>query len=175
MANLTLDDKEVLPERQVIIEERRTRTENNPNALLREQMNAALFLNHPYHNPVIGWRHEMAGLTRDDAIDFYKHHYAPNNAILIVSGDVTADELRPLAERTYGRIPAPPRNIMARSSPAMFHRACAGRNRRRSPHAVLRSKATACAIRACHAPISRRATPPAPSNMPMPCKYSKAS
>ena len=104
MANLTLDDKEVLPERQVIIEERRTRTENNPNALLREQMNAALFLNHPYHNPVIGWRHEMAGLTRDDAIDFYKHHYAPNNAILIVSGDVTVAKVRELAEKYYGPI-----------------------------------------------------------------------
>lgn len=112
MANLALDEKEVLPERQVIIEERRTRTENNPSALLREQMNAALFLNHPYHIPVIGWRHEMAGLTRDDAIDFYKHHYAPNNAILIISGDVTVAQVRELAEKYYGPIPrgdVPPR------------------------------------------------------------------
>jgi len=104
MANLALDEKEVLPERQVIIEERRARTDNNPGALLREQMNAMQYLNHPYHIPIIGWRHEMAGLTRDDAIAFYKQHYAPNNAILIVSGDVTVAKVRELAEKYYGPI-----------------------------------------------------------------------
>jgi zinc protease len=112
MANLALDEDQVVPERQVIIEERRTRTENNPGALLRERMNAALFLNHPYGRPVIGWRHEMAGLTRDDAIAFYKHHYAPDNAILIVSGDVTVAKVRELAEKYYGPIKSahiPPR------------------------------------------------------------------
>ena len=108
MANLALDEKEVLPERQVIIEERRSRTENSPGALLREQMNAMQFLNHPYHIPIIGWRHEMAGLTRDDAIAFYKQHYAPNNAILIVSGDVTVDKVRALAEKYYGPIKSLP-------------------------------------------------------------------
>jgi zinc protease len=104
MVNLSLDEQEVLPERQVIIEERRTRTENNPSALLREQMNAALFLNHPYRIPIIGWRHEMEGLTHDDAVTFYKKWYAPNNAVLIVSGDVTVDKVRALAEKYYGPI-----------------------------------------------------------------------
>ncbi len=104
MANLTLGEEEVLPERQVIIEERRTRTENNPAALLREQMNAVLFLHHPYRIPVIGWRHEMEGLSHDDVVAFYKRWYAPNNAILIVSGDVTVDKVRALAEKYYGPI-----------------------------------------------------------------------
>ena len=71
-------------------------------------MNAALYLNDPYGVPVIGWYHEMQKLSRQDALTFYKHYYAPNNAILIVSGDVTADEVRKLAEATYGKIPANP-------------------------------------------------------------------
>jgi len=72
MTGLVLSDAVVLPEREVILEERRTRIDNNPSALLNEQVNAALFLNHPYHNPIIGWEHEMAGLTTADALDFYR-------------------------------------------------------------------------------------------------------
>ncbi len=106
MVNLRLEEKEVLTERKVILEERRTRTDNNPSALLDEQMNAALFLSHPYGLPVIGWEHEMAALSRDDALEFYKRFYAPNNAILVVTGDVTPEEIRTLAEATYGKIPA---------------------------------------------------------------------
>lgn len=116
MVNLRLEDKEVLTERQVILEERRSRVENSPAAILDEQMNAALFLSHPYGLPVIGWEHEMAKLTRQDALDFYKRFYAPNNAILVVTGDVTPAEVRELAERTYGAIPANP-NVMARPRP----------------------------------------------------------
>jgi len=108
MVNLRLDEKEVLTERDVILEERRSRIDNNPAALLNEQMNAALYLNDPYGVPVIGWYHEMQKLSRQDALTFYKHYYAPNNAILIVSGDVTADEVKKLAEATYGKIPANP-------------------------------------------------------------------
>jgi zinc protease len=108
MVNLRLEEKEVLTERDVILEERRSRTENNPSAILDEQMNAVLYLSHPYGLPVIGWEHEIAKLSRDDALSFYKRFYAPNNAILVVSGAVTPDELRPLAEATYGRIPANP-------------------------------------------------------------------
>ena len=108
MVNLRLDEKEVLTERDVILEERRSRIENNPAALLDEQMNAALYLNHPYGVPVIGWYHEMAKLSPKNASDFYKHYYAPNNAILIVAGDVTADEVKKLAEETYGKLPANP-------------------------------------------------------------------
>ena len=74
------------------------RTDNNPAAQLGEQMNALLFRRHPYGTPTIGWMNEMEGLTRADALAFYRRHYAPNNAILIVAGDITAKELKPLAE-----------------------------------------------------------------------------
>lgn len=106
MVNLKLDEKEVLTERQVILEERRSRVENSPSAILDEQMNAALYMSHPYGIPVIGWEHEMTKLSPADAMAFYKRFYAPNNAILVVTGDVTADEVKALAEETYGRIPS---------------------------------------------------------------------
>lgn len=106
MVHLKLDEKEVLTERQVILEERRSRVENSPSAILDEQMNATLYMSHPYGIPVIGWEHEMAKLSRADAMAFYKRFYAPNNAILVVTGDVTADEVKTLAEETYGKIPA---------------------------------------------------------------------
>lgn len=108
MVNLRLTEKEVLTERDVILEERRSRIENNPAAIMDEQMNAALYYSHPYGIPVIGWEHEMEKLSPQDAMSFYKHFYAPNNAVLVVAGDVTADEVRALAEKTYGRIPANP-------------------------------------------------------------------
>lgn len=104
MVNLQLAEKEVLTERDVILEERRTRVENSPSAILDEQMSAALYRNHRYGIPVIGWEHEIAALTRQDAIDFYKAYYAPNNAILVVTGDVTLDEVRKLAEEHYGKL-----------------------------------------------------------------------
>ena len=108
MTHLRLTNDEVATERQVIIEERRSRIENNPGARLDEQMNAALYLSHPYGTPVIGWEHEMAKLSREDALRFYKRYYAPNNAILVVSGDVTPEEVKRLAEETYGKLPANP-------------------------------------------------------------------
>ena len=117
MVNLRLDEKEVLTERDVILEERRSRIDNNPASLLDEQMNAALYLNHPYGVPVIGWYHEMAKLSRQDALNFYKHYYAPNNAILVVAGDVTDDEVRRLAEATYGKIPSNPAVTTVRDRP----------------------------------------------------------
>ena len=106
MSNLRLTDEVVYPERDVIIEERRQRIENEPADRIGEQINATLYVHHPYGTPVIGWPQEMAGLTREDAERFYKTWYAPNNAILVVSGDVTAEELKPLAEKYYGSIPA---------------------------------------------------------------------
>jgi len=105
MTNLTLDDSQVASERQVIIEERHQRVDDQPQAKFEEQLMSALFVNHPYGTPVIGWLHEMEGLTREDALTTYKTWYAPNNAILVVSGDITAAELRPLAEKYYGDIP----------------------------------------------------------------------
>ena len=116
MVNLRLTEREVTTERDVILEERRSRVENNPQAVLDEQMNAVLYYSHPYGIPVIGWEHEMAKLSREDALSFYKHHYAPNNAILVVSGDVTPDEVKRLAEASYGRIPSNP-SITPRKRP----------------------------------------------------------
>jgi zinc protease len=104
MVNLQLAEKEVLTERDVILEERRSRVENSPAAILDEQMSAALYRNHRYGIPVIGWEHEIAQLNRKDALDFYKAYYAPNNAILVVSGDVTLEEVRKLAQETYGKL-----------------------------------------------------------------------
>jgi zinc protease len=104
MMNLRLDPKEVDTERQVIIEERRVRTENVPSSILGEQMSAVLYQNHPYRIPVIGWMHEMAKLTREDALTFYKRFYAPNNAIVVVTGDVEPEAVKALAEATYGRL-----------------------------------------------------------------------
>jgi len=108
MVNLRLDDAEIATEREVIIEERNQRVENSPAALFREQKDAVQYLNHRYGVPIIGWRHEMVSLDRDDALAFYERFYAPNNAILVVAGDVTPDEVRALAQEHYGPIPANP-------------------------------------------------------------------
>ena len=108
MKNIRLTPENIETERNVIIEERNQRTENDPSALFREQMNAAQFLNHRYGTPVIGWMHEMRELDLQDALDFYDLYYSPNNAILVVSGDVDPDEVRSLAEKYYGVIPANP-------------------------------------------------------------------
>jgi len=108
MANLRLAENDVLTERAVVIEERLSRTENEPAALLNERLDQALWAVHPYKNPIIGWAHELEALDRADALAFYDRFYAPNNAILVVAGDITAEALRPLAERTYGQIPPAP-------------------------------------------------------------------
>lgn len=108
MVNLQLDEADILTERDVIIEERNTRTENDPGALFGEQRNAALYLNHPYGTPIIGWRHEMETLNLQQALAYYEKFYAPNNAILIVAGDVLPEDVRALAEKYFGPIPANP-------------------------------------------------------------------
>jgi zinc protease len=116
MTGLQLTDAVVLPERDVILEERGWRIENNPRARLGEQIDAALYLNSPYGKPVIGWRHEMEQLTRDDAIGFYRRFYAPNNAVVIVAGDVEPNEALKFAEETYGKV-ARHNNILPRHRP----------------------------------------------------------
>ncbi|MDH3264132.1 MAG: insulinase family protein [Paracoccaceae bacterium] len=102
MRDLQMTEDDVLTERDVILEERNQRIENDPGALFMEQRRAAQYLNHPYGIPIIGWRHEAAALTQDDALDFYRRYYAPNNAVLIVAGDVDPEEVRALAETYYG-------------------------------------------------------------------------
>jgi zinc protease len=102
MANLVLADDIVLPERDVVLEERRSRVDNNPQARLGEMTAAATYLHHPYGTPVIGWEHEVSQLTTQDALEFYETWYAPNNAILIVAGDIATEEVKQLAETYYG-------------------------------------------------------------------------
>ncbi len=108
MVNLQLGEDDIKTERNVIIEERNQRTENNPSALFREQKSAAQYLNHRYGVPVIGWQQEMYDLGLKDALGFYSVYYSPNNATLVVAGDVTPDHVRTLAEKYYGVIPANP-------------------------------------------------------------------
>ena len=104
MRNLVLTDEVIGPERDVILEERRSRIENSPEALLDEEVDATLYQNHPYRVPVIGWMHEMERLNRIDATAFYDKYYAPNNAILVVAGDVEPEAVKAMAEETYGKV-----------------------------------------------------------------------
>ena len=106
MTNLVLSDEVVGPERDVVLEERRMRTDSDPASQLNEAVQAALFTHHPYGKPIIGWMHEIEDLGREDALTYYRRFYTPENAILIVAGDVMPDEVRSLAEQTYGAIPA---------------------------------------------------------------------
>lgn len=106
MTGLVLKDENVLAERDVVLEEHNMRVANSPEARLYEQMKGALYLNHPYGRPVIGWRREIENLDREDALAFYRRFYAPNNAILVIAGDVEAADVRPLVEHNFGSIPA---------------------------------------------------------------------
>jgi zinc protease len=92
----------------VVLEEYNMRIANNPEARLNEQIMAALYVNHPYGRPVIGWHPEIEKLGREDALAFYRRFYAPNNAILVIAGDTDAAEVRPLAEQTFGKVAAQP-------------------------------------------------------------------
>jgi len=104
MTGLVLTDDNVLPERDVVLEEFNMRVANSPEARIGEQVAAALYLNHPYGRPVIGWRQEIEKLNRDDALAFYRRFYTPNNAVVVIAGDVNGDEVKALAEKTYGQV-----------------------------------------------------------------------
>ncbi|MFC0200876.1 M16 family metallopeptidase [Paracoccus rhizosphaerae] len=106
MENLSISEDDWQAERQVVLEERAQRVDSDPAALFAEEMNAVVYDNHPYGRPIIGWRDEIAALTREDAIDWYDTHYGPDDAVLILAGDVTPEEARRLAEEYYGDIPA---------------------------------------------------------------------
>ncbi|HUZ31720.1 MAG TPA: pitrilysin family protein [Xanthobacteraceae bacterium] len=116
ITGLVLTDAVVRPELNVVLEEQNMRVANNPNSRLAEQMDAALYLNHPYGRPVIGWRPEIEKLDRDDALAFYRRFYTPNNAIVVVAGDVTPEEVKADAEDTYGKV-APRADIAPRQRP----------------------------------------------------------
>lgn len=106
MRGLVLTDDVVNPERDVVLEERSMRTDNDPYMQLWEEVSATLYQNHPYGTPIIGWKSEIEQLNKEKALAAYKKYYSPNNAILIVAGDVTKAQVQPLAEKTYGKIPA---------------------------------------------------------------------
>jgi zinc protease len=106
MTGLVLKDENVLPERDVVLEEYNMRVANNPEARLGEQIMAALYVNNPYGRPIIGWHPEIEKLTREDALAFYKRFYAPNNAILVIAGDTDVNEIRPMVEQTFAKVPA---------------------------------------------------------------------
>ena len=108
MKNLIIDREGIEPERQVVLEERRSRTENRPAGRLREQLNAALYLNYPYRVPIIGWPNDIRTISKEDLERFYRHWYTPNNAILIIGGDTTLEKVRPMAEKHFGPIPRGP-------------------------------------------------------------------
>jgi zinc protease len=105
MAHLQFSDETARPELQVVLEERRMRTDNSPSGQLMEQVMRGLFINHPYGIPTIGWPAEVTALDYRDAEAFYKIWYAPNNAVLVVAGDVTLAQVKGLAERYFGPIP----------------------------------------------------------------------
>jgi len=104
MQNLVFTEKDIVTERDVVKEERRTRTDNRPTALLGEQMSAALYTAHPYGIPVIGWMSEVAKLDRQDAFDFYRKYYTPSNAVVVVAGDVSKEQVLKLAKKHYGAL-----------------------------------------------------------------------
>jgi zinc protease len=106
MTGLAFDESVVGPERDVVLEERRMRVDADPAAQLGEEFASALYVHHPYGTPIIGWEHEIEGLSRDDAFAYYQRFYTPENAILVVAGDVEPAEALRLAEETYGAIPA---------------------------------------------------------------------
>ena len=116
MTGLSFDEAVVAPERDVVLEERRMRVETDPSAQLSEAMAASLFVHHPSGTPIIGWMHEIETLDRAHALAYYRRFYTPENAILIVAGDVRDDEVRRLADDTYGRV-APHGERPTRSRP----------------------------------------------------------
>ncbi|WP_096176417.1 insulinase family protein [Cohaesibacter sp. ES.047] len=145
MANLELREDQVQPERKVILEERAMRIDNNPSAQLSEALSAALYRNNPYGVPVIGWEHEMEQLDRKKALDFYNLYYTPNNAILVVAGDVTEKEVRSLAKQTYGQVKRraePGERVRAVEPPQLTARSLVLRNERVRQPSVRRSYMT---------------------------------
>ncbi|NWG72820.1 MAG: insulinase family protein, partial [Parvularculaceae bacterium] len=108
MANLVLAPEEFASEIQVVMEERRLRTEDNPESRVYEALNAAAFTAHPYRRPIIGWMDDLKNMSWQDAQDWYRAWYAPNNAYVVIVGDVDHQEVFRLAEQTYGQHKARP-------------------------------------------------------------------
>lgn len=108
MANLVISDDKFAKEIQVVMEERRLRTDDQPQAVVYERLMATAYQTNPYRRPIIGWMDDLQNMTAQDARDWYARWYAPNNATLVVAGDVKADDVVALAKKTFGAIPAKP-------------------------------------------------------------------
>lgn len=106
MRNLQFDKNEFAKEIRVVMEERRWRTDDQPQGLMNEALNAAAFVAHPYHHPVVGWMDDLQHMTIQDIEAWYRRWYAPNNATLVVSGDVSVAKVVAMAEKYFGAIPA---------------------------------------------------------------------
>ncbi|MDH3974583.1 MAG: insulinase family protein [Deltaproteobacteria bacterium] len=105
MVNLVVDPREFLLERDVVMEERRQRTDDDPTSSVVEEMYASAFKVHPYRNPVIGWMNDLENLQLEDLLDWYRTYYVPNNATVIVAGDITRAEVLPEIKKYFGSIP----------------------------------------------------------------------
>ena len=108
MANLKLSPEDFHREMKVVMEERRLRTDDSPGGTLFEQLMASMYVAAPYRHPIIGWMDDLQHMTPDDALAWYRRWYTPNNAVVVVVGDVDPMAVRALAERTYGRVPSRP-------------------------------------------------------------------
>jgi zinc protease len=108
MANALLGEKYFEPEKKVIQEERRLRTDDNPASALGEVTSAIAYMIHPYRRPVVGWMEDIQHLVRQDLVDFYKLYYAPNNAFIVLVGDFSAEEMLPKIKAAFGKIPRGP-------------------------------------------------------------------
>src|SRR6266542_2005322 len=148
MANALLGDTYFEPEKKVIQEERRLRTEDNPASALSEVASAVAFTIHPYRRPVVGWMQDILKLTRQDLVDFYKLYYAPNNAYIVVVGDFSSEEILAKIKAAFGKIPrgAEPPAVRAEEraqlpalSRAGLSEAVGARRRRRLQRCVDRS------------------------------------
>lgn len=128
MLNLAFNQNDVTKELQVVLQERRQRTDSNPNQALAEATNAAFFWQHPYGKPIIGFKHHIESYTYEDAVNFYQTWYAPNNAILVISGDISKNTIMPLINKYYGSIEAkkiPNRSLIRAKEP--FHNNCSNK------------------------------------------------
>jgi zinc protease len=119
MANALLGDTYFEPEKKVIQEERRLRTDDNPASALSEMAGAIAYLVHPYRRPVVGWMDDIQNLTRQDLVDYYQLYYAPNNAFIVVAGDFSASEVLPKIKTAFDKIPrgAEPPKVRAEEPP----------------------------------------------------------
>src|SRR2546428_5656805 len=138
MHNLKLDAKDIASEREVVIEERRTRTEDDPGGFLGEEVGAIAFRSHPYGAPVIGFMEDIKRITPEEIRAFYKTYYMPNNAILVAVGDFKAPEVLAKIRAKFGRIPKgpPPPPVLAMEPPQNVER-----------RGVVRKKAhTSCSV-----------------------------